>query len=868
MIITIVFLLTGSAVTWSDWNFAKVLGGNNNSDDSENKDMNYEQNNMIRRSNSQNHLPKQVLISNNSSWQHWPDVYGNKIVWSDRRNGNDDIYMYDLGQDEKFGTDDDVGEIQITNESAWQQSPKIYGNKIVWDESDSDGLAIIYMYDLGPDGEFETDDDVGKIPITNKPGYHRDPEIYENKIIWGGGNICMYDLGSDGIFNTADDVREVQITNDIPEQYSTDIYENKIVWVDIKNNENHNEGEDDIYDIWMYDLGSDGKYNTSDDSGKIQITNETTKQYNPAIYEDKIIWGDRRNSYSDIYMYDLGPDGKYNTTDDVGEVQITNNPKHQYLPAIHENKIIWTDDRNDNQNIYMYDLGPDGKFNTSDDSVEVRITDEPGYQKSPAIYKDKIVWQCWENKNWDVYMLNLSSEPQNNPPVLEHIPYNLFAQVGEPFHIDANATDSDNDTLTYSDNTDLFDINEVTGEIYWIPKEKDIGTYKVKFSVDDGWGGIDEKEVTLEVNEKPRENRPPILEDIPDTLYAQVEKSFYLDVNATDLDGDTLTYLEDSLLFEIDERTGEVYWIPKENDVGIYFINISVSDGNDGWDYSEFTLNVMNIYNPPILYDGNLIPSNGDTSTNFTFSVMYKAIDGDRPVNIGVIIDDNLYAMVNNDSLPSDFKRGARYSYTRNLIEGVHRYYYSVSDGTSIIRFPQNGNLTTPYIQRILKNETEIRNVNNTGKDSDNDTYNDTFELSQGSNPYNPFSTPFDWDADGWNNSIESRVGTDPWNNFSIPLDSDTDGIPDSIDLDRDGYGIANVDDPYPNDGDRWERESIDEDSETAIYVWVGIFILVFIIAVAAFIRYPIKKRNENESEQTSEDELGIMEKGEIKKSE
>lgn len=35
-------------------------------------------------------------ITTNPSSQSNPDIYGDKIVWQDKRNGNWDIYLYDL----------------------------------------------------------------------------------------------------------------------------------------------------------------------------------------------------------------------------------------------------------------------------------------------------------------------------------------------------------------------------------------------------------------------------------------------------------------------------------------------------------------------------------------------------------------------------------------------------------------------------------------------------------------------------------------------------------------------------------------------------------------------------------------------------
>lgn len=52
-----------------------------------------------------------------------PKIYENIVVWVDCRNGNEDIYGYDLSTDQEF---------QITTNECPQHSPAIYGNIVVW----------------------------------------------------------------------------------------------------------------------------------------------------------------------------------------------------------------------------------------------------------------------------------------------------------------------------------------------------------------------------------------------------------------------------------------------------------------------------------------------------------------------------------------------------------------------------------------------------------------------------------------------------------------------------------------------------------------------------------------------------------------
>ena len=53
--------------------------------------------------------------------RYFPEIYSNRIVWSDNRNGNWDIYMYDLSTKK---------ETQITTNSSDSETPVIYGNSI------------------------------------------------------------------------------------------------------------------------------------------------------------------------------------------------------------------------------------------------------------------------------------------------------------------------------------------------------------------------------------------------------------------------------------------------------------------------------------------------------------------------------------------------------------------------------------------------------------------------------------------------------------------------------------------------------------------------------------------------------------------
>jgi len=116
-----------------------------------------------------------------------------------------------------------------------------------------------------------------------------------------------------------------------------------------------------------------------------QITTSGSAE-NPAIYGDRIVWVDGRNSGSDIYMYDLST---------KKETRITKSGSAEN-PAIYEDRIVYQDNRNGNWgDIYMYDLST---------KKETRITTS-GYSYNPDIYNNKIVWD-----NGGIFLYDLSTK--------------------------------------------------------------------------------------------------------------------------------------------------------------------------------------------------------------------------------------------------------------------------------------------------------------------------------------------------------------------------------------------------------------------------------------------------------------------------
>ncbi|MDY9926727.1 NosD domain-containing protein [Methanosarcina sp.] len=317
-------------------------------------------------------------ITTNKSNQTMPAIYGDKIVFFDDRSGlgNYNIYVYDLSTSK---------ETQITingSSHGYTMGPAIYGDRIVWKGNRNiNGVWEnfgIRVYNLSTSKE---------TPNTNGINAF-EPDIYENRVVWtdahyGNADIYMYNLST---------ARETQITTNESTQDAPAIYDDKIVWRDWRNGNNTSSKTD----IYMYNLST---------STETQITTSGLAS-NSKIHGDRLVYVNN----SHIYMYNLSTST---------ETRITTYESRQDNPAIYGDRIVWMDDRNRNADIYMYNLST---------NTETQITSNKSEQGAPAIYGDRIVWMDRRNKyrldghpdieNADIYVCTVSViEPSLKTPV-------------------------------------------------------------------------------------------------------------------------------------------------------------------------------------------------------------------------------------------------------------------------------------------------------------------------------------------------------------------------------------------------------------------------------------------------------------------
>jgi hypothetical protein len=219
---------------------------------------------------------------------------------------------------------------------------------------------------------------------------------------------------------------------------------------------------------------------------------------------------------------------------------------------------------------------------------------------------------------------NFTLTVNNTPPTISNVQIELVDE--DQYHIDDFDSDDDGQgTITFYmlTNASWLSFNTVTGILNGTPDNTEVGWYWVNITVNDGNGGLDFVNYTITVN-----NAQPIINTTP--LTNAFEDSIYImDFNSIDDGMGTIIYSmdTDALWLSINPATGTINGTPENDDVGSYWVNVTVKDGKGGFHSVNYTLTVINTNDPPEIVHGYLDFVDEDSFYFFDFE--YSDIDGD-----------------------------------------------------------------------------------------------------------------------------------------------------------------------------------------------------------------------------------------------
>jgi len=254
----------------------------------------------------------ETRVTDDPGDQYYNDISGNYIVYTDYSVGGGDIFLYDISTGQSRN---------LTSHPAQQRNPVISGSLVVF-EDDRNGDWDIYAIDIDSNQEQV---------VCDVPGTQRDPEISGTVVVWedyrngSDFNIYLRDLAGGG---------EVQVSSDTATEQFPHVDGDIVVY-------NTNAGYPaNRGDILAYRISTGDTF---------AITTGDAWERIPVVSGDYIAFEriDPVDGDADIWLYSLS----------LGEeVLATSNPADQYLQALDGNRLVYTDNRNGNLDIFLTDF--------------------------------------------------------------------------------------------------------------------------------------------------------------------------------------------------------------------------------------------------------------------------------------------------------------------------------------------------------------------------------------------------------------------------------------------------------------------------------------------------------------------------------
>lgn len=246
--------------------------------------------------------------------QYDPEIYGDRIVWRDRRGGPYyDVYAYDISHET---------EMLIAGGPLDETMPRTHGTKVVWSDSrevTATGMDI-YMYD------FCTGEETA---LVTDPGEQNYPSVWGQRVAYedygtpsSQSDIKLLDLVTRDTVKVTDEVSDPLFSD---RDYDPRVWFNWVAW-----SHDTTPAASQNWDILAYNV---------DTEDTVEVATGPTQQVLPYIWGGLITWegdSDETTTTNDIFAYEISS----------GETAtVVAAPHNQWEVAHWGNKVVWADGR-------------------------------------------------------------------------------------------------------------------------------------------------------------------------------------------------------------------------------------------------------------------------------------------------------------------------------------------------------------------------------------------------------------------------------------------------------------------------------------------------------------------------------------------
>lgn len=508
---------------------------------------------------------------------------------------------------------------------------------------------------------------------------------------------------------------------------------------------------------------------------------------------------------------------------------VQNNPPEILTPDIiqaWENILYFNDysSNDDGQGNIVWMLQTNATWLSIDD-VTGNLSGTPGGFDTGQYFVNVTVYDGNGGLDWSYFILTVNNI-NDDPVITNPIELIIYTDEDVQFSYDFDFFDIDLDNVSWNITTTATWFTGINnnGILSGIPAQADIGVYLVSISCSDGKGGITWNNFTIVVNNT---NDPPIITtgNVNDTIEDQ---EYSVNYDFFDEDGDYVTWHlgTNASWLLMDSESGELHGIPGNSDVGIFWINITLTDGNGGIDSRNFSITVSNMNDPPY-FDG--IPDEIEVKAlqEETMVLMQFIFDIDNSTDDLLLFVDSLYANIDGYDLILLY---SDYVYEEEVTILLTDGEFAVEHKLHVTIIPSD--TIPPEIVEVTPEGDEI-SINTAitilfSEEMDHPTTENAFSVLGGISgafswddlilifiPDNPLSYNTVYFVQIGNSAKDTYGNTMTniyyWQFTTEPgIDSDNDGIQDVDDPDDDNDGVLDEDDAFPTDPTEWE--DTDED--------------------------------------------------------